>query len=255
MRLSAQKRSDEIVLLNSTNYVVWRTALRIRWGKKGALTEDQKFCYLLEAITPADQVMIDRAMEAVVKKSGDTSSAETPTDKPYTWALQYLKERYGVDSATQRAEAIRLRGKLSQLSIVDGSYNLERYCSRFLRIVADLSNIGEPMQDSDLLVHFKDGCMPHQDLQGIMESIPANTALDAAMGIVNRHIESLKLAKEKSKGRGRDVSSGGRAYNALGRRESVRCSHCGKAGHSEAKCWQLHPEQKPKCRYPNPDHE
>ena len=36
----------------------------------------------------------------------------------------------------------------------------------------------------------------------------------------------------------------GRQWN----RGTVRCDHCGRTGHEHTRCWQLHPEQRPRNR-------
>lgn len=248
MRLNAQRQPmEQIVILNNHNYSAWLRDLGIRWGKKGVTKEEQKFCYLQEQISMADQVLLDRAMSTAIndqstkKESSESGLGISAITMPYTWALSFFKEYYLGSEDITRAEIVRLKGKLS-MSIADFRLNLNAYRNAFMGVVGELASIGEVVPDNELLIHFKDGCLPHEDLQAVVSTLSSTTDISTAIQTCIRHLETIKIAREKVHGK----PAKGRAYKTSTQRS--KCAHCNKVGHSSDACWQLYPEKRPKYR-------
>ncbi len=97
-------------------------------------------------------------------------------------------------------------------------------------------SLGEPKSDNSkkaALIRGIRGSLP-----GIFQQLVAQPQLDYA-GLARVLVSATSYMQEER---------AGEESPALGMRATVKCGHCGKAGHSVSECWAAHPETKPAGR-------
>jgi hypothetical protein len=124
MRLSGK---SSVTKLTTTNFSEWLSDLEVRCGKKGSLSEDQKYYYLLEALNLTDRGLVKNAVEKrrtsapkVKEESGRDESKEfDSTETLYNLAAKYLEDRYRGTDEARRMKIFALMSDIRTITIRD----------------------------------------------------------------------------------------------------------------------------------------
>jgi hypothetical protein len=149
-----------------------------------------------------------------------------------------ITKMYGTTGFSGRYHAFR---RLIRCELGDRSCS--EYVHEIKTIAQELADSSRPIYDDFLIAILVSGLPPSYEsfVAGMINGLRLKDSQDLGPTDLKMVIDSL-FDEEKRKEL--DKVTGSSAFSA-GRR-SISCSHCNKAGHGVDKCWEKHPELRPK---------
>jgi hypothetical protein len=242
--------TDTIMKLTRYNYTAWKEEIEDRCLMKNRTDESVKIAFLRAGLNITQKNQLRRAMqEELDKPSAERTKYDdaSPKSKPYTWALGYIREvivKYGLDGKKARVEARKIENELATLSIAQFGYNLQSFHNRFHSIVERMAAMGYEVEQDVLVMYYQDGCRAHKTLELLtLTEDNDDTTYDDLLQKYQLAIE--KMARRKGGSGARTNADRIKDGRAKATNSKGTCSHCGKQGHTQDKCWTKHPDQLP----------
>jgi hypothetical protein len=251
MRLTdATNAKDEAMLLNQYNFEAWLEEVQDQCLRKKATDQESKLAFLRLSLRTEHKNMLRAALAEERKKSETGDKLE-----PFTFAVNFLKKHVangGRNNKEIKLQAEKLKLELGRLTIADCQMNLTIFHNKFHAKVEEIGLCGVQIDSDILSMYYQDGMRPHRELKYLTQDTEKRQGKtyfelyaaykDAlARNRTGAPQDSQHMGKSKATFSGTCNQCGKRGHKAVNCRS---CKHCKKLGHSENRCWQLHPEQR-----------
>ena len=242
-------KNSNVHVLTKFNFESWSEAIEDQCLKKNRTDEKVKIAFLRGGLSTTHKNDLRSAMkkelqkEKSKRKQYDGADVE---DRPYTWALHYIRKEIlhgGSDPEELMEKCKKIEAQLHTLSIAEFGYKLNKYHNRFHSMVEEIGSMGRSVAEHVLSMYYQNGVKPHRDLRYL--TIDKDKRKGKSYHELYRdYEEALEEMKPTNKGRPMTNENSGRSRQSKG--FQGKCHGCGKIGHRENKCWNKHPDLKPK---------
>ena len=238
-------------ILTKYNYESWAQNIEDICLMKNRTEENVKIAFLRQGLSEAHRSDLRIAMKAEEKKEKSARTkynGQDVTVAPYTWALHYIQRVILQGGSTKEELAEKCKKtemQLQTLDIAKFGYNLNKYHAKFNALVEEIGTLGQAIEPHILAMYYQNGVRPHRDLKYLTID-KARRQGKTYLVLHQDYVEALDDQQGRNGPRTRDSRNN---RNLDGKANAGKfkgkCSHCGKEGHKEDKCWTKHPDQFP----------
>jgi hypothetical protein len=192
---------------------------------------------------------------AIAEERKKIEASANPSLELFTFAVNFLKKHVangGKNEQEIKLQAEKLKLELGRLTIADCQMNLTIFQNKFHAKVEEIGLCGVQIDSDVLSMYYQDGMLPYQELRYLTQDVDkrkGKTYFELYAAYKDALARNRTRASRDNDHRGKSKATFNGTCNNCGKKghKAVNCrscKHCKKLGHSENRCWQLHPEQR-----------